>query len=163
MMEKAAFLARYGGVYEHSQWVAEAAYPGAKNVSDPARLSEIMAAVVNAASDEAKLDLIRAHPDLAGRAAIAGGLTAASSAEQASAGIDQCTEAEYARFQELNEQYKAKFGFPFVIAVRGKRRSDILAAFEQRVRNDKDEELATAIREIHEIARLRLEAMEHRS
>ncbi len=163
MMEKAAFLARYGGVYEHSQWVAEAAYPGAKNVSDPARLSEIMAAVVNAASDEAKLDLIRAHPDLAGRAAIAGGLTAASSAEQASAGIDQCTEAEYARFQELNEQYKAKFGFPFVIAVRGKRRSDILAAFEQRVRNDKDEEMATAIREIHEIARLRLEAMEHRS
>src|SRR5690606_5434957 len=98
-----------------------------------------------------------------GRAAIAGGLTAASSAEQASAGIDQCTEAEYARFQELNEQYKAKFGFPFVIAVRGKRRSDILAAFEQRVRNDKDEEMATAIREIHEIARLRLEAMEHRS
>lgn len=160
MMEKAAFLARYGGVYEHSQWVAEAAYPGAKNVSDPARLSEIMAAVVNAASDAAKLDLIRAHPDLAGRAAIAGGLTAASSAEQASAGIDQCTEAEYARFQELNEQYKAKFGFPFVIAVRGKRRSDILAAFEQRVRNDKDEEMATAIREIHKIARLRLEAME---
>lgn len=160
MTEKAAFLARYGGIYEHSPWVAEEAWPDARDVTNAAHLSRIMSAVVDAATDEAKLTLIRAHPDLAGRAAIAGELTAASSAEQASAALDQCTQEEYTRFHALNDRYKQKFGFPFVMAVRGKHRSEILAAFEQRLGNDRQEEMATAIREIHKIARLRLEAME---
>ena len=158
MMEAAAFRARYGGVYEHSPWVAEQAYPRAKNETDPARLAEIMSAIVDAADEAAKLALIRAHPDLADRAAIRDGLTAASSEEQASAGLDQCTEDEYARFQSLNGHYKEKFGFPFVMAVRGRNRADILAAFEQRLDHEREEEMAAALREIHKIARLRLEA-----
>ena len=160
MTSKNDFIARYAGVYEHSPWVAEQAYERGKEEDDPARLADIMAACVDAADDQAKLTLIRAHPDLAGRAAMAGELTADSTAEQASAGIDQCSEEEFARFHSLNEQYRQKFGFPFVIAVRGKHRADILAAFEQRLGNDREEEMATAIREIHKIARLRLEAME---
>ena len=160
MQEKAAFIARYAGIYEHSPWVAEQAFPRASGITDPAHLAGIMSATVDAADAEAKLALIRAHPDLADRAAIRGGLTAASSEEQASAGLDQCTEDEYARFQSLNNRYKKKFGFPFVMAVRGKHRTDILAAFEQRLGNDRETEMATAIREIHKIARLRLEALE---
>ncbi|HLT89482.1 MAG TPA: 2-oxo-4-hydroxy-4-carboxy-5-ureidoimidazoline decarboxylase [Woeseiaceae bacterium] len=158
-MDKATFIARYGGVYEHSPWVAEEAYERARRVTDPARLAEIMAACVDAADEATKLALIRAHPDLADRAAV-GGLTTASGEEQASAGLDQCTPGEYARFGALNREYKAKFGFPFVMAVRGRHRREILAAFEQRLGNDRETELATAIREIHAIARLRLEAME---
>ncbi|HZD54509.1 MAG TPA: 2-oxo-4-hydroxy-4-carboxy-5-ureidoimidazoline decarboxylase, partial [Woeseiaceae bacterium] len=147
-------------IYEHSPWVAEHAYERAKGIIDPARLAEIMASCVDAADEETRLALIRAHPDLAGRAAIRGDLTAASSAEQASAGLDQCTEDEFARFQSLNRQYKEKFGFPFVMAVRGKHRRDVLAAFERRLGNDQATEMGTAIREIHKIARLRLGATE---
>jgi 2-oxo-4-hydroxy-4-carboxy-5-ureidoimidazoline decarboxylase len=160
MTEKTTFVARYGGIYEHSPWIAEQAFVRAKDTTDPIHLATIMATIVDAANDQTKLALIRAHPDLAGRAAIAGELTAASTAEQASAGIDQCTEEEYARFHSLNDRYKQKFGFPFVMAVRGKHRTDILAAFEQRLGNDEQQEMETAIREIHKIARLRLEAME---
>jgi 2-oxo-4-hydroxy-4-carboxy-5-ureidoimidazoline decarboxylase len=159
-LDQSSFIARYGTIYEHSPWVAEQAYEQANGAEGPAELAEIMAACVDAASDESRLTLIRAHPDLAGRAAVAGELTADSTAEQASAGIDQCSEEEFARFHSLNEQYRQKFGFPFVIAVRGKHRTDILAAFEKRLGNDREEEMATAIREIHKIARLRLEAME---
>jgi OHCU decarboxylase len=108
---------------------------------------------------ERKLTLIRAHPDLAGKAAIAGDLTAESSEEQASAGIDQCTPEEYAEFQALNSRYKEKFGFPFVMAVRNSNRSDILRAFATRLENDTDTEFATAIAEIHQIARMRLEGI----
>ncbi len=160
MTKKERFLSRYAEIYEHSPWVAEQAYPHAKNRTTPARLATIMASIVDAADEQTRLALIRAHPDLAGRAAIAGELTAASSAEQASAALDQCTQEEYTRFHALNDRYKQKFGFPFVMAVRGKHRSEILAAFEQRLGNDRQEEMATAIREIHKIARLRLEAME---
>ncbi|HET6630404.1 MAG TPA: 2-oxo-4-hydroxy-4-carboxy-5-ureidoimidazoline decarboxylase [Woeseiaceae bacterium] len=159
-MDKTSFIARYGNIYEHSSWVAEQAYERAAGITRPSHLAEVMSACVEAADEQTKLTLIRAHPDLAGRAAIAGELTAASSAEQASAGVDQCTEEEYTRFHALNDRYKQKFGFPFVMAVRGKHRNDILAAFEQRLANDRAEEMATAIREIHRIARLRLEALE---
>ena len=104
--------------------------------------------------------MIRAHPDLAGRASIAGELTAESTEEQASAGLDRCSPEEYARFQSLNTAYKEKFGFPFVMAVRNRSRADILEAFERRLGNDYDEEFETAIAEIHTIARLRIDAME---
>ena len=156
-----AFVLRYGSVYEHSPWVAERVFPKAAGVRDPERLARLMAAEVERANDEEKLELIRAHPDLAGRAALAGKLGKASTAEQASAGIDQCTPEEYERFRSLNERYREKFGFPFVMAVRDSNRHAILAGFEERLRNDRRTEFERAIAEVHKIARSRLEAMEH--
>lgn len=159
---RAAFIRRYGGIYEHSPWVAERAWEDASGMEDADRLAEIFARQVDAADDDVKLALIRAHPDLAGRAAVAGGkneeLTAASREEQHNAGIDQCTAEEFARFQDLNARYKQKFQFPFVMAVRNSNRHEILKAFEERLGNNADAEFATAIREIHKIARLRLRA-----
>ena len=125
----------------------------------PAGLAAAMAAVAAKLSESKKLRLIRNHPDLAGRAAIAGGLTAASTSEQAGAGLDCCTPEQYRRFQELNDAYKKKFGFPFILAVGGKTRADILAAFDQRMENDRDAEFRTALAEIDKIARIRLEAL----
>ena len=104
-------------------------------------------------------DRLRAHPELAGKLAVAGGLTVESTAEQAGAGLDRCSPEEFARFTELNDQYGAKFGHPFIIAVRGLDRAAILAAFETRVNNDPSTEFATALAEVHKIARLRLELL----
>ena len=108
------------------------------------------------ADRSAKLALIRAHPDLAGRLAIAGELTAASTSEQASAGLDHCTPEELARFQDLNQAYKARFDFPFIMAVKNRSRQEILAAFEARLANSPEQEFDTALAEIHKIALLRL-------
>ncbi len=154
------YVSRYGGIYEHSVWVAEETYATAADISDANKLAIIFASCVNEASDDRKLTLIRAHPDLAGKAAIAGDLTEESTAEQSSAGIEQCTPEEYKQFQSLNAQYKEKFGFPFVMAVRHSNRRDILRAFAKRLQNDKETEFATAIAETHKIARLRLAAMD---
>lgn len=160
-MSREAFLARFGGVYEHSPWIAETVQVrGLSPAEDtPDGLARAMADVLAAADEGAKLALIRAHPDLAGRAAIAGDLTAASRSEQAGAGLDRCTPEEYRRFQELNEVYKQKFGFPFILAVAGKSRHEILAAFEARLLNDSEAELSTALQQIDRIARFRLAAM----
>ena len=154
------FIARYGGVYEHSPWVAERVAADAAEDDDTDTLARLMAECVDNASAEQQLTLIRAHPDLAGKAQIAGELTADSTAEQASAGLDQCSKVEYERFQALNHAYKEKFGFPFVMAVRGSSREEILESFGSRLHNDYDLEFETALAEIHKIARLRLEAME---
>jgi len=154
------FISRYGGIYEHSAWVAEQTCEVARGITDANKLAEVLAHCVDAAPQERKLALIRAHPDLAGKAAIAGSLTEESSEEQAAAGIDRCTPEEYRQFQSLNDQYKEKFSFPFVMAVRNSNKTDILNAFAQRLKNDNETEFATAINEIHKIARLRLEAME---
>jgi OHCU decarboxylase len=156
--DRAGFLRRYGGIYENSPWVAEAAFD---RLSERANnnLAELFAACVDAGSYEQKLALIRAHPDLAGKAAIAGNLTAESTDEQRSAGIDQCTAAEFGRFQALNRKYKDKFGFPFVMAVRNSNRHEILAAFEARIDNDVDTEFEMALAEIHKIAGLRMAAL----
>ena len=153
------FVARFGGIYEHSPWVAERAAAHIGRSADYDQIATLMADCVDNASRELQLELIRAHPDLAGRAQIAGELTAESSEEQASAGLDQCTPDEYERFQSLNARYREKFGFPFVMAVRGAGRAEILDAFERRLENDVDTEFETALEEIHKIARLRLEAM----
>ncbi|MDX1404919.1 MAG: 2-oxo-4-hydroxy-4-carboxy-5-ureidoimidazoline decarboxylase [Woeseiaceae bacterium] len=155
------FVARYGGVYEHSPWVAEQAYDSARDVEDATQLAKLMADRVDQAPAERRLALIRAHPDLAGKAAIAGELTDESSEEQAAAGIDRCSPREYAEFQSLNERYKRKFGFPFVMAVRNSNRHEILEVFARRLENDEETEFATAIAEIHKIARMRLKAMNH--
>ena len=159
-MNEQDFISRYGGIYEHSAWVAQEAATLVDDTADIELLATIMADCVDNASNERQLALIRAHPDLAGRASIAGTLTADSTTEQASAGLDQCSPVEFARFQALNSGYWEKFGFPFVMAVRGSTRADILSAFETRLQNHYGEEFETALAEIHKIAHLRLEAME---
>lgn len=160
-LDKHDFIGRFGGVYEHSPWVAEQVAADAAGIDDVAVLARLMAECVDNAGEEQQLALIRAHPDLAGKAQIAGQLTADSTAEQASAGLDQCSKVEYESFHALNDAYKEKFGFPFVMAVRGSTRQEILDAFSRRLQNDYALEYETALIEIHKIARLRLEAMEN--
>ncbi len=157
-LDRARFVAAYGGVFEHSPWIAEAAWDaglGAEH-ADPATLHAAMAAALDRADDGAKLALIRAHPDLAAKAAARDALTDSSRAEQASAGLDACTPEELARFERLNAAYREKFGFPFVMAVKGRSRREILAAFERRLANSRAEEFRTALDEIKKIALLRL-------
>ena len=158
-MDRDDFIERYGGVYEHSSWVAEEVESLVDADTDAETLATLMADCVDNASADAQLALIRAHPDLAGKASIAGELTTDSTAEQASAGLDRCSREEYVRFQQLNTDYRDKFGFPFVMAVRDSSRAEILEAFQQRLGNDYDEEFEAALAEIHKIARLRLDAM----
>jgi 2-oxo-4-hydroxy-4-carboxy-5-ureidoimidazoline decarboxylase len=140
-------------LFEHSPWVEERADA---RPSSGDRHADLMA-VVRAAAPEEQLALIRAHPELAGKAAVA--LTEASAAEQASAGLDRLTQAEYDRFHALNAAYRDKFGFPFIICVRLTDKAGILAAMESRLANDRDTEIATAIGQIGEIVRLRLKDM----
>jgi len=160
-MTEEAFADTFGGIYEHSPWVAREAWRRglAASHDTPAGLAGALAAVVDAADADTKLALIRAHPDLAGKAAVAGELGEASSREQAGAGIDQCSDEEYRRFHAMNEAYKDKFGFPFVMAVKGSNRHAILEAFAERLENDRATELERAIDEIHRIARFRLEEL----
>ena len=159
-MDAHDFIARYGGIYEHSPWVAEEASALVEPGDDVALLAAVMADCVDNAAREKQLELIRAHPDLAGKAQVAGELTAESTAEQASAGLDHCTSEEFDSFQRLNKAYRDKFGFPFVMAVRGSTRDEILEAFSARLQNEYDVEFETALTEIHKIARLRLESLE---
>lgn len=159
-MNEQDFIARYAGIYEHSSWVAEAVAPIAADLADTDRIAELMADCVDNADTEQQLALIRAHPDLAGRARVAGELTPESSEEQASAGLDRCSKLDYERFQALNDAYKEKFGFPFVMAVRDSSCREILDVFSARLRNDYDLEFENALTEIHKIARLRIAALE---
>ena len=140
-------------LFEHSPWVEERADA---RPSSGDRLADLMA-VLRAATREEQLALIRAHPELAGKAAIDGSLTSASAAEQAGAGLDRLTPAEYERFHALNAAYREKFGFPFIICVRLTDKAGILAAMERRLANDRETEIATALGQIGEIVRLRLE------
>ena len=142
-------------LFEHSPWVEARADGGA---SSGDRHADLMA-VVHAATPEEQLALIRAHPELAGKAAVDGSLTEASAAEQASAGLDRLTRPEYDRFHALNAAYAEKFGFPFIICVRRTDKAGILAAMERRLANDRDTEIAAALDEIGEIVRLRLETI----
>lgn len=155
------FVASYGSIYEHSPWVAEiVARDGVDEMDDqPAVLARRMAEIVENAGDDRKLELLRAHPELAGKLAVRDELTEESKDEQASAGLDRCSPDEFQRFQELNGRYNDKFGFPFIIAVRDLQRDQILGAFGQRMENEPDVEFQTALDQVHKIARLRLEAM----
>ena len=143
-------------LFEHSPWVEARAD---ERPSSGDRHADLMA-IVHDASPEEQLALIRAHPELAGKAAIDGSLTQASAAEQAGAGLDRLTRAEFDRFHALNGAYREKFGFPFIICVRLTDKAGILAAMERRLANDRDAEIATALDEIGEIVRLRLESIE---
>lgn len=154
---KPEFVAALSGIFEHAPWVAEGVWPE-RPFASPDALHRAMCAVVAAAGPEAQLELIRAHPDLAGKAALAK-LTAASSAEQAGAGLDRLTDEEYRRFHTLNDLYKTRFGFPFILAVKGHTKTSILAAFESRLPNTPELERERALAEIYRIARFRLEAL----
>lgn len=154
------FVNRFGAIYEHSAWVAEEAASVTTEIDDIEKLATLMADCVDNASTSRQLELIRAHPDLAGKAQVAGELTEESTSEQASAGLDQCSVEEYERFQVLNTAYHEKFGFPFVMAVKNSGRDEILGAFSDRLKNDPATEFETALAEIHKIARLRLRSME---
>jgi OHCU decarboxylase len=157
-MGRDAFVARFGGVFEHSPWIAEAAWDAGLGVSADSAdgLHAALVGALDSADDAAKLALLNAHPDLAGRLAVAGQLTAESRGEQASAGLDRCTAEEFARFQALNEAYRARFDFPFIMAVKGRDRAEILAVFARRLENDRGTEFAAALAEVEKIALLRL-------
>ena len=142
-------------LFDHSPWVEQRADA---NPSSGDRHADLIAVVAAATRDE-QLALIRAHTELAGKAAIDRTLTDASAAEQASAGLDRLTPEDYARFHALNAAYKARFDFPFIICVRRTDKAGILAAMERRLAHDRDSEIATALGEIGEIVRLRLEDM----
>ena len=159
-MTEGEFVARYSGIYEHSAWVAEEVASDAVAIESIEQLAAIMADCVDNASTQRQLTLIRAHPDLAGKAQLAGELTQDSSTEQSKAGLDQCSADEYAQFQTFNDAYHKKFGFPFIMAVRASTRAEILTAFAARLENDAATEFETALQEIHKIATLRLQAME---
>lgn len=161
MTAREDFIARFGGVFEHSPFIAERAYDdGLIFVPLTAKgVHQALVSVFRAASREERLGVLCAHPDLAGRLAIAGGLTEDSRKEQAGAGLDRLSPQEHARFTELNTAYTQKFGFPFIIAVKGLDRQDILAAFEKRVHNSPDEEFGTATAQVERIAALRLAAL----
>ncbi|MFF7707821.1 2-oxo-4-hydroxy-4-carboxy-5-ureidoimidazoline decarboxylase [Pseudomonas sp. NPDC007930] len=160
-LARPAFIAAFGDIYEHSPWVAEAAFASSQGPErdDIESLHRHMSRALQSASREQQLALINAHPDLAGKAAIAGELTAASTAEQAGAGIHACSAEEFARFTTLNQAYKARFGFPFIMAVKGSNRQQILAAFEQRIGHSPEQEFHCALAEIDKIALFRLQAL----
>jgi OHCU decarboxylase len=154
-MDREAFVRRFGPLFEHSPWVAERAWER-RPFRDAGDLLAALAAAVHEAPREDQLALIRAHPDLAGRAAIEGTLTADSRAEQSSAGLDRLTPEEYDAFTRANAAYRERFGFPFVICVREHTKETILAAARERLRNDREDEVRVALGEIAKIAGLRL-------
>jgi OHCU decarboxylase len=153
-----AFVAALADIFEHSPWVAEAVAER-RPFGSVDELHAAMVAAVARASAAQQLALIRAHPELAGKAAIRGELTTASTAEQAGAGLAACSPAEHARLTELNARYNARFGFPFILAVKGYDRAGVIAAFERRVDGGPDDERAENLRQIARIARARLYAL----
>ena len=155
-LDAAAFAARFGDVAEDSPWVAEAASE-ARPFADREALVEAFAAAVRSASRRKQLALLCAHPDLAGRAAVAGDATEESRREQAGAGLDRLTAPEFARFHDLNTRYRKRFGFPFIFAVKGAAKDAILAAFEARIGNDAETERAAALANVERILRFRIE------
>ena len=159
-VDRSEFVERFGGVFEHSSWVAERAFD--HGVADTGSAASVHSAMVEAfqrASEAERLAVLRAHPDLAGKLAIAGKLTEDSRNEQAGAGLDRLSAEEHARFTALNSAYVEKFGFPFIIAVKGLNKDDILGAFETRINNSAAEEFGTACKQVERIAMLRLNSM----
>ncbi|HYE40600.1 MAG TPA: allantoate amidohydrolase [Ramlibacter sp.] len=159
-LDAPAFAARLNGIYEHSPWIPERAAQ-ARPFATLDALKVAMQEVVALASQEEKLGLLRAHPELAGRAAIAGELTQESTGEQAKSGLNRCSAEEFAELQRLNAEYNAKFGFPFILAVKGPTgegltRELVIATFGRRLRNRPQDEMAECLRQVHRIAEMRL-------
>ena len=157
-MTRDRFVSLYGGIFEHSAWIAEGAFDlELGRAHDTARgLHNALARVFRSASDDQRMGVLRAHPDLAGKLAAAKRLTAESTSEQASAGLDALTDAERETFTQLNTDYVAKHGFPFIIAVRDHDKASILAAFERRINHDTATEFAEACKQVERIAEFRL-------
>jgi 2-oxo-4-hydroxy-4-carboxy-5-ureidoimidazoline decarboxylase len=161
MTDRFTFVDMFGGVFEHSPWIAERAFDHGRIV-EPLRAESVhgaMCAEFRAASHAERLEVLCAHPDLAGRLAIAGELTAESTSEQAGAGLDRLSADEHARFTELNSRYMRDFGFPFIIAVKGLNKDNILDAFESRIENDAAAEFETACAQVEKIAALRIASL----
>ncbi|GHD98809.1 polysaccharide deacetylase [Defluviimonas sp. 20V17] len=160
-MSRDSFVARFGGVFEHSPWIADRAWGLELGPAHdtPTGVHSALCRIFRAARPEERLGVLKAHPDLAGKLAQARRLTADSTREQASAGLDALTDAERARFEDLNARYMEKHGFPFIIAVRDHDKAGILAAFERRLANDSDAEFAEACTQVERIAELRLKDM----
>jgi len=153
--DRPAFVAVLGHLFEHSPWVADETFPR-RPFRDAAGLHAALCETMRGAPADRQLALVRAHPDLAGRLALAGGLTESSAREQSAAGLNRLDAGEASEIQRLNEAYKARFGFPFVICARLNAKDAILASMRARLSNPPDEELSTALGEIAKIARLRL-------
>ena len=160
-MTKDVFVARFGSIFEHSPWIAERAYELELGPAHDSAggVHNALARIFRSASEAERLGVLNAHPDLAGKLAQAKRLTAESTAEQASAGLDALTDDERAAFTKLNTAYVEKFGFPFIIAVKDNTKASILAAFKTRIDNDRATEFATACKQVERIARLRLSAI----
>ena len=150
------FIAALGGIYEHSDWVPRGLVKQ-RPFPNTETLRIAMQQCVESASEPEKLVLIRSHPDLAGKLAKAGKLTDESTREQAGLGLDRLQDEEYEQFQIYNDRYRGKFGFPFIICARLTTKQGILMAFKERFENSQEAEIAEALKQIHEIARLRLE------
>jgi 2-oxo-4-hydroxy-4-carboxy-5-ureidoimidazoline decarboxylase len=157
-LDRDAFVARFGELYEHSPWVAEAAWER-RPFATRAELERAFDSALEQAGEARQLELVRAHPELAGHAAREGSLTEASTGEQAAAGLGSLSLEELERLGELNGAYRKRFGFPYVVAAREHTRESILADLAARLRNDADAERRTALREIGKIARLRLDGL----
>ncbi len=157
-MSEEKFIERFGGVFEHSSWIAQKAFAQKLGPAHDTNsgLHAALAGQFRMASKEERLGVLNAHPDLAGKLASAKQLTADSTLEQAGAGLDALTNEERTHFLQLNEQYTDKFGFPFIIAVKGLNKNQIVEAFEQRINNDRTTEFSTACRQVEKIASLRL-------
>ena len=157
-MARADFVARFSHVFEHSAWISEAAFDTGLPADAAAAegLHRALCAVLRAAPRECKQALIEAHPDLAGRLARGGRLTSDSKREQSSAGLDRLSDEEYGRFTTLNAAYRDKFGIPFIVAVKGRTKEDILESIQRRIANDSEAEFSEALAQIERIALLRL-------
>lgn len=154
-LDAAAFTRLLGGIFENSPWVAERV-AGKRPFASEAELLAAMVAEIEAAGADAQLKLIRAHPELAGKAAIRGELTEESTREQSGAGLNLCTPEEFAKLQRLNTSYNEKFGFPFIVAVRGHSRESIIALFQQRLSNSREAEQHECLQQIYRIGQFRL-------
>jgi 2-oxo-4-hydroxy-4-carboxy-5-ureidoimidazoline decarboxylase len=155
-MPREAFVTTLAGIFEHSPWVADGVAGGRPFASVDA-LHQAMRQVVETAGEVRQLALINAHPELAGKAAVRGELTAESTREQSGAGLAQCSQEEFDTLQRLNRLYRERFGFPFILAVRGYDRAGVIANFETRIGHTREAELRTSLDQIYRIARFRLD------
>lgn len=155
-LDEAGFVAKFGFLFEHSPWIVREA-AARRPFADIAAMEQAMADIVADAPHLDQLKLLRAHPELASKAAVDKTLTDASNAEQASAGLDRLTQAEFDLFHDLNERYRLRFGFPFIVCVRLTTEAGILAAMRARLEHNEEHEIATALEEIGKIVHLRLQ------
>jgi OHCU decarboxylase len=159
-MDKAEFMAVFGGVFEHSAWIADQVWDSGLDAchDSAAGLHSAFADAIHTADQQQKLALLRAHPELGLGMASEADLTASSRAEQRGAGLDRCSSSEYAELKSLNESYRERFGFPFIMAVKGQGRRDIVQAFKSRLTNSRERELQTALEQVLRIGMFRIES-----